>query len=169
MNMTCEGLIRLSLSKKRPKNQFPYTRGASYLCLSQCTVAPTAFWKCVFWGTLYMWHVDRWNILHALSLKMARCFRSLFSRHISQTFHSQRFKIQQNHQTHYAWSECQPQIELKYFLFVSYVKCKYLHLQELAVDLQKVVAIVHSNCYLNLLWWEGVILNTHQQALSSTS
>ena len=30
MNMTCEGLIRLRLSKKRPKNQFPYTRGAVY-------------------------------------------------------------------------------------------------------------------------------------------
>ena len=50
MNMTWESLIRLSLSKKRPKNLFPDTRGASYLWLSQCTVAPTAFWRCVFFG-----------------------------------------------------------------------------------------------------------------------
>ena len=173
MNMTCEGLIRLSFSKKRPKNEFPYTRGAGYLCLSQCTVAPTALWKCFFWGTLYMWRVDRWNILHALSLKMARCFASLFSRHISQTFHSQRFKIQQNHQTHYAWSECQPQIELKYFLFVSYVKmysiCQITTAARVCHGFAKDVAIIHSNCYLNLQWGEGVMLNTYQQALSSAS
>ena len=36
---------------KRPKNRFPDTRGAVYLWLSQCTVTPTAFWKCVFFGT----------------------------------------------------------------------------------------------------------------------
>ena len=53
MNLTWEDLIRLSLSKKRPKNLFPDTRVAGYLWLSQCTVAPTAFWKCVFWDTLY--------------------------------------------------------------------------------------------------------------------
>ena len=35
----------------------------------------------------------KYYIVHALSLKMARCFASLFSRHISQTFHNQRFKI----------------------------------------------------------------------------
>ena len=51
MNMTWEGLIRLSLGKKRPKNYFPDTRGACYLWLSQCTVAPTEFWKWVFFGT----------------------------------------------------------------------------------------------------------------------
>ena len=49
--MTWEGLIRLILSKKRAKNQFPDTRRAGYLWLSQCTVALTAFWKCVFFGT----------------------------------------------------------------------------------------------------------------------
>ena len=81
--------------------------GAEFLCLCLHT---------------YMWRVDRWNTLHALSLNIERCFATLFSRHISQTFHSQRLKIQQNHQTHYDWSECHPQIELKYFLFVSYVK-----------------------------------------------
>ena len=48
MNMTWEGLMRLSLSKKRPKFQFPDTRGAGYLWLSQCTMAQTASWKCVF-------------------------------------------------------------------------------------------------------------------------
>ena len=48
MNMTWEGLIRLSLRKKRPTFQFPDTRGAGYLWLSQCTMAPTASWKCVF-------------------------------------------------------------------------------------------------------------------------
>ena len=42
-------LILLSLSKKRPKNQSPDTRGAGKWWLSQCTVAPAAFWKCVFW------------------------------------------------------------------------------------------------------------------------
>ena len=33
----------------------------------------------------------------------------------------------------------------------------------------KDVAIIHSNCYLNLLWGEGVLLNMYQQALSSAS
>ena len=46
-------LILLSLSKKRPKNQSPDTRGAVKSWLSQCTVAPAAFWKCIFWDTLY--------------------------------------------------------------------------------------------------------------------
>ena len=32
MNMSCEDLTRLSLSKKRPKNKIPYTRGSGYLC-----------------------------------------------------------------------------------------------------------------------------------------
>ena len=50
MNITWEGLIRLSLSKKRQKIQFPDTRCAGYLWLSQCTVAPTALWKCVSLG-----------------------------------------------------------------------------------------------------------------------
>ena len=121
----------------------------------------------------YMWRVDRWNILHALSLNMARCFASLFSRHISQTFHSQRFKIQQNHQTHYDWSECQPKIELKYFLFVSYMKmysiCQISTTARVCRGFAKDVAIIHSNCYLNLQWGEGVMLNTYQQALSSAS
>ena len=49
---------------------------------------------------------------------MARCFSSLFAQHISQTFHSQRFKIHQNHQTHYDRSERHPQVELKYFSYV---------------------------------------------------
>ena len=31
-------------------------------------------------------------------------------------FPQQRFHIQQNHLTHYNWSDCQPQIESKYFL-----------------------------------------------------
>ena len=30
------------------KKSFPDTRGAGYLWLSQCTMAPTASWKCVF-------------------------------------------------------------------------------------------------------------------------
>ena len=113
----------------------------------------------------YMWCVDRWNILHALSLNMARCFASLFSRHISKTFHSQRFKIQQNHQTHYDWSECQPQIEFKYFLFVSYVKmysiCQITTAARVCHGFAKYVAIIHSNCYLNILGGEGVTLNTY--------
>ena len=33
----------------------------------------------------------------------------------------------------------------------------------------KDIAIIHSNCYLNLLWGEEVMLNTYQQALSSAS
>ena len=121
----------------------------------------------------YMRHVNRWNILHAISLNMARCFASLFSRDISQNFHSQRFYIQQNHQTHYNWSECQPQIESKYFLFVSYVKmysiCQITTAARVCHGFAKDVAIIHSNCYLNLLWGEGVTLNTYQQALSSAS
>ena len=150
MNMTWEGLIRLSLSKKRPKIQFLDTRGARYLWLSQCTVAPTAFWKCVFWGILYMWHVDRWNILHALSLKMARCFRSLFSRHISQTFHSQRFKIQQNHQTHCRNGimhdpNASPRSNWNTYCLSHIWRCipfaKYLQLQEFVVDLQKMLQL----------------------------
>ena len=101
-----------------------------------------------------MWRVNRWNILHALSPKMARCFASLFSWHISQTFHSRRFKIQQNHQTHYTWSECQPQIELKYFLFVSHMKmysiCQIPTTARVCRGFAKDVAVIHSNCYLNL-------------------
>ena len=50
MNMTWDGLIRLSLSEKRPKKS-PDTRGAGYLWLSQCTVPPTTFLKYVFFGT----------------------------------------------------------------------------------------------------------------------
>ena len=42
-------MILLSLSKKRLKNQSPDTRGAGK-CQCQCTVAPAAFWKCVFLG-----------------------------------------------------------------------------------------------------------------------
>ena len=108
----------------------------------------------------------------ALSLNMARCFASLFSRHISQTFHSQRFKIQQNHQTHYDWSECQPQIELKYFLFVSYVKmysiCQISTTARVCRGFAKDVAIIHINCYLNLLWGRGWCLLgiTHTSYLS---
>ena len=59
MNMTWEGLIRLSLSKKRPKKSFPDTLGAGYLWLSQCTVAPTAFWKCVSFGHPVQFHVGK--------------------------------------------------------------------------------------------------------------
>ena len=103
----------------------------------------------------YMRHVNRWNILHAISLNMARCFASLFSRDISQNFHSQRFYIQQNHQTHYNWSECQPQIESKYFLFVSYVKmysiCQITTAARVCHGFAKDGAIIHSICYLNLL------------------
>ena len=55
IDMTWGHLILLSLSKKRPKNQSPDTRGAGRWWLSQCTVAPAAFWKCVFWDTLYIW------------------------------------------------------------------------------------------------------------------
>ena len=91
--------------------------------------------------------------------KEARCFASLFSRDISQNFHSQRFYIQQNHQTHYNWSECQPQIESKYFLFVSYVKmysiCQITTAARVCHGFAKDVAIIHSNCYLNLLWGRG--------------
>ena len=49
--MTWGRLILLSLSKKRPKNQSPDSRGAGQWWLSQCTVAPKAFWKYVFFGT----------------------------------------------------------------------------------------------------------------------
>ena len=111
--------------------------------------------------------------LHAISLNMARCFASLFSRNIPQNFHSQRLYIQQNHQTHYNWSECQPQIESKYFLFVSYVKmysiCQITTAARVCHGFAKYVAIIHSNCYLNLLWGKGVMINTYQQALSSAS
>ena len=55
IDMTWGRLILLSLSKKRPKNQSPDTRGTGKWWLSQCTVAPAAFWKRVFFGdTLYM-------------------------------------------------------------------------------------------------------------------
>ena len=50
-------LILLSLCKKWPKNRSPDTRGAGKWWLSQCTVAPAAFWKCVFWDTLYMFKI----------------------------------------------------------------------------------------------------------------
>ena len=50
IDMTWGRLILLSLSKKRPINQSPDTRGAGKWWLSQCTVAPAAFWKCVFLG-----------------------------------------------------------------------------------------------------------------------
>ena len=51
IDMTWGRLILLSLSKNRPKNHSPDTRGAGKWWLSQCTVAPAAFWKCVFFGT----------------------------------------------------------------------------------------------------------------------
>ena len=54
IDMTWGPLILLSLSKKRPKKQSPDTRGAGKWRLSQCTVAPAAFWKCVFCDTLYI-------------------------------------------------------------------------------------------------------------------
>ena len=47
---------------ERPKNWFPGTRGAVYLWLSQCTVAPIAFWKCVFWDTLYIYLKWVWSV-----------------------------------------------------------------------------------------------------------
>ena len=50
IDMTWGCLIMLNLSKEWPKNQSPDTRGAGYLWLSQCTVAPAAFWKCLFLG-----------------------------------------------------------------------------------------------------------------------
>ena len=50
MNMTWGRLILLSLSKKRPKSWFPDTRGVNYWWLSQCTIGPAAFWKCLFLG-----------------------------------------------------------------------------------------------------------------------
>ena len=89
--------------------------------LMQMSIICTYFSWVIFWYFLvsrgscvlvfvytHMWRVhelaDRWNILHALSL-------TLFSRHISHTFHSQRYKIHQNHKTHYDRSECQSQIK----------------------------------------------------------
>ena len=73
MNKTWEGLIRLSLSKKRPKKLFPDTSGASYLWLNQCTAAPTALEKCVF-GTpcIQMWP----NSNRALSIHIYLCQQS---------------------------------------------------------------------------------------------
>ena len=56
IDMTWGRLILFSLSEKRPKNQSPDTRGTGKLWLSQCTVAPAAFLKCVFWDTLYVNH-----------------------------------------------------------------------------------------------------------------
>ena len=50
IDMTWGRLILLSLSKKRPKNQSPDIRVAGKWWLSQCTVSPAAFWKCVFLG-----------------------------------------------------------------------------------------------------------------------
>ena len=56
INITWESLIRLSPSKKWPKNQFSDTRGANYMWLSQCTVAPTAE-SAFFFGTPCMCHL----------------------------------------------------------------------------------------------------------------
>ena len=50
MGMTWGRLILLSLRKKWPKNQSPDKKGAGKWWLSQCKVAPTAFWKCFFLG-----------------------------------------------------------------------------------------------------------------------
>ena len=59
-------LILLSLIKKWPKKQSPDTRGAGKWWLSLCTVAPAAFWKCVFWDTLYIPH----NLFFCLSVHL---------------------------------------------------------------------------------------------------
>ena len=59
IDMTWGRLILLNLRQKRPKNQSPDTRGAGKWRLSQCTVAPAAFWKCVFWDTLFVCLHDR--------------------------------------------------------------------------------------------------------------
>ena len=53
IDMPLGRLVLLNLSKKRPKNQSPDIRGAGKWWLSQCTVAPAALWKHVFWDTLY--------------------------------------------------------------------------------------------------------------------
>ena len=90
------------------------------VCWYTCLYVSRGICVLVFVYT-YMWRLDRWSILHAPSLNIT-ALHFFFSWHISQTFHSQRFKIQQNHQNHYDWSKCQLQIEFKYFLFVSYVK-----------------------------------------------
>ena len=54
IDMTWGRLILLSLSKKRPKNQYPETKIAGKWWFSHCTLASAAFWKCVFWDTLYI-------------------------------------------------------------------------------------------------------------------
>ena len=69
INMTLEGLILLSLSKKRPKNKFPDTRGAGYLWLSQ--------WKCVFLEhpvDVPEKHKQTWSQFLPIPLMCLECF-----------------------------------------------------------------------------------------------